>query len=241
MQYIPIKTRVLQPPQDDIFSVLDESLTVLQEGDILLVTSKIVAIHQGRCLPVGSVDKRALIEQEADYFIEGHAGFNLSPLTIKHNALFYAAGIDESNANGHYILLPERPFEIAEAIWKHVREKQNILNFGVIITDSHSQPLRVGAIGVSIGWWGIAPTESHKGKLDLFGRPLHFSVTNIVDCIAAGSGAVSGETNESTPLIVVRDVPNLIYTKVDTRHEVFKATRDDIYYPLLKPFYDKAG
>lgn len=240
MQYIPIKTRIMQPPQDNLFALLDESLTELQEGDILLVTSKIVSIHQGRCIPVGTVDKRALVESEADYFIEGNQQFMLSPLAIKHHALFYASGIDESNADGHYILLPEKPFDVAEAIWTQVTKKHNLTKLGVIITDSHSQPMRIGAIGVSIGWWGMHPTESHKGKHDLFGRPLHFSVTNIVDCVAAGSGAVSGETNESTPLIIVRDVPKVVFTKVDTRHEVFKSRTDDIYYPLLKPFYDKA-
>lgn len=240
MQYIPIKTRIMQPPQDDLFNLLGESLTDLQDGDILLVTSKIVSIHQGRCVPVGSVEKRDLVEQEADYFIEGNQQYMLSPLAIKHHALFYAAGIDESNANGHYVLLPEKPFDVAESIWRHLISKHNLSKLGVIITDSHSQPMRIGAIGVSLGWWGMHPTESHKGKEDLFGRPLHFSVTNIVDCVAAGSGAVSGETNESTPLIIARAVPNVVFTKIDTRHEVFKSRTDDIYYPLLKPFYDTA-
>ncbi|MEK7638573.1 MAG: coenzyme F420-0:L-glutamate ligase [Patescibacteria group bacterium] len=239
MQYIPIKTRVVEPPQDDLFSVLAESLKDVQEGDVLLITSKIVSIHQGRCVPVGSVEKRLLVEQEADYLIEGHQKFMMSPLAIKHHALFYAAGIDESNANGHYVLLPEKPFDMAEAIWKFVREAHGLTNVGVIITDSHSQPLRVGAVGVSLGWWGFHPTESHKGKLDLFGRPLHFSVTNIVDCLAAGAGAVCGETNESTPLVIARGVPHLRFTKVDTRHELFKSQTDDIYYPLLKPFYER--
>ena len=116
MQYIPIKTRIMQPPQDDLFAVLDESVTDLQEGDILLVTSKVVAIHQGRSVVAEGVDKRALVLQEADYFIEGHELYTMSPLAIKHHALFYAAGIDASNADGHYILLPDKPFDAAEAI-----------------------------------------------------------------------------------------------------------------------------
>ena len=239
MQYIPIKTRIMKPPQDDLFSLLDESITELKEGDVILVTSKIVAIHQGRCVPDDSIDKRVLVEQEADYLIEGYEKYSMSPLAIKHHALFYGAGIDASNADGHFILLPNKPFDIAEDIWKHLSEKFSIKKFGVILTDSHSQPMRVGAIGVSLSWWGFHPTESHKGKKDLFDRPLQFSATNIVDCIAAGSGAVSGETNESTPLIIVRDVPNLVFTQLDTRHEVFKAPKEDIYYPLLKPFYEK--
>jgi F420-0:gamma-glutamyl ligase len=239
MHYIPIKTRRLNPPQDDVYAVLRESLTDLQEGDVVLVTSKIVAIHQGRCVPTDQVDKKALVKAEAEYSIEGHQKFNYSPLAIKHNALFYAAGIDESNADNHYILLPHEPFVEAEKIWSFVREQSGVENLGIIITDSHSIPLRSGSIGTSIAWWGIDPCESHKGKKDLFGRPLAFSTTNIVDCLAAGGGAVSGESSESTPLIIVRDVPNLTFTDQDTREQLFRSGEDDIYYPLLKPFYKK--
>ncbi len=240
MQYIPIKTRRLLPPKDDLFTVLDESLTGVKDGDVILITSKIISIHQGRCIPVGETNKRNLIEQEADYLLEGEQYKN-SPLAIKHNALFYGAGVDESNANGHYILLPDKPFDIAEVVWKYLRERHQVEKIGVIITDSHSQPMRSGAVGISIAWWGFHPIESHTGKADLFGRPINWSATNIVDCVAAGSGAVSGETNESTPLIIARDVPNLIFTKVDTRHEIFRAPKEDIFYPLLKPFYDGQG
>ena len=239
MQYIPIKTKILVPPQDDMYGVFNESLGAIQAGDVILVTSKIVSIYQGRCIPVAEIDKRALVEQEADYLIEGSDRYKTSPLAIKHHALFYGAGIDESNADGHYILLPDKPFDEAERIWHFLTSKLNIQNIGVIITDSHSQPLRSGAVGVSIAWWGFHPTESHQGKTDLFNRPLSFSTTNIVDCLAAGGGAVCGETNESTPLVIVRNVPKLRFTKLDTRHEVFRSQQEDIFYPLLKPFYDQ--
>ncbi|MCD5382114.1 MAG: coenzyme F420-0:L-glutamate ligase [Candidatus Pacebacteria bacterium] len=237
MQYIPIKTRIMQPPKDDLFAVLDKYLTGVQEGDVVLITSKIVAIHQGRCIPNTEVTKRQLVEQEADYLIEGHTKYAMSPLAIKYHAMFYGAGIDESNANDHFILLPQKAFDIAEEIWKYLKQKHTLKNVGVIITDSHSQPMRMGAIGVSLAWWGFHPIESHKGKLDLFNRHMQFCTTNIVDCIAAGSNAVSGETAECTPIIMVRDVPNLTFTNIDTRHEVFQSQKDDIYYPLMKPFY----
>lgn len=239
MEYFAIKTRIMQPPQDSLFAVLDEYLTNVEEGDIVLITSKIISIHQGRCVPIDSANKRDLVEQEADYLLDFKDKLTQSPLAIVHHSLFYAAGIDESNADGHYVLLPKKPFDIAEEIWNYLREKHGLKNVGVIITDSHSQPLRIGAIGISIAWWGFHPIESHKEKKDLFGRPIHFSVTNIVDALAGGSAVVCGETNESTPIVIARDVPNIIYTKQDTRHEVFKSQKEDIYYPLLKPFYDK--
>lgn len=230
----------MEPPLDDIFSLLDEYLTDVQEGDIILITSKIVSIHQGRCVPVGDTTLRELIEQEADYLIEGYEKYFMSPLAIKYHAVFYACGIDESNADGHFILLPEKPFDIVEDIWKYLKKKHDLENLGIIITDSHTQPMRTGSIGVSIAWWGFHPTESHKGKKDLFGKLFRFSTTNIVDCIAAGSNAISGETDECTPIIIVRGMPNLQFTKIDTRHEVFQPQKDDVYYPLMKQFYKKS-
>lgn len=229
----------MQPPKDDLFALFDESLTDVKEGDIVLITSKIVSIHQGRCVPIGSVEKRDLVEQEADYLVDFKERLTQSPLAIVHHSLFYAAGIDESNADGHYVLLPKKPFDIAEEIWSYLQTKHGLQNVGVVITDSHSQPLRIGATGISLAWWGFHPVESHKLKKDLFGRSIHFSVTNIVDALAAGASVVCGETDESTPIVIARAVPNISYTKQDTRHELFKSQKEDIYYPLLRPFYDQ--
>jgi F420-0:gamma-glutamyl ligase len=67
MQFIPLKTRPLLPPHDDLFTVLHESLTEVQDGDIVFITSKIVAIHQGRCISTKNIAKKDLIKQEADY------------------------------------------------------------------------------------------------------------------------------------------------------------------------------
>ena len=69
MQFIPIKTRIVQPPKDDIYPVLDKYLPSLQEGDVLLITSKIISIHQGRCVKTDEVDnKDELIKKEAEIF-----------------------------------------------------------------------------------------------------------------------------------------------------------------------------
>ena len=96
MEYIPIKTRVMQPPQDDLYNVLDEYLTEVKEGDVVLVTSKVVAIHQGQCVPMEGTDKVELIKQEADYLID--APYREYPLTLKYHTMLASAGIDASNS-----------------------------------------------------------------------------------------------------------------------------------------------
>lgn len=239
MQYIPIKTRIMQPPKDDMYTLLDEYLTDVREGDMVLITSKIVAIHQGQCIPISdTLEKRTLVEQEAEYFVEGHLKYAQSPLAIKYGALFFGAGIDESNSNGYYTLLPKKPFDVAQEIWEYLRRKHNITNLAVVITDSHSLPLRRGCLGISIGLWGFHPIDHHVGKPDLFGRIMRLSSTNIADAVSAGAAAVSGEADECTPIIIVRGVPNVRFTSADTRHEILMPPEDDIYYPLLKIFYE---
>ncbi|NQV00363.1 MAG: putative folate metabolism gamma-glutamate ligase, partial [Parcubacteria group bacterium] len=67
MKITPIKTRRLNPPQDDLYKILDKYCPKLKEGNILLITSKILAIHQGLCIPVKDIkNKDKLIEKEAD-------------------------------------------------------------------------------------------------------------------------------------------------------------------------------
>lgn len=241
MQFLPIKTRPLIPPHDDIYPVLDEYLPSLQEGDIVMITSKIVAIHQGRCVAMSEVpDKDELIKREADYYLDriecpgGHV-----VLTIKDRTLAASAGIDESNANGYYVLWPNNPTAFARAVWEYLRAQYNLENLGVLIVDSRSMPLRFGAVGVAIGGFGFAPLRDYRGTTDIFGRELKMSRTNIVDSLAAASAVVMGEGNETMPITIARAVPGLTYTTADRFDDLFMPPADDIYYPLLKRFYEK--
>lgn len=234
MELIPIKTRILHPPKDNLCAVLDTSLTDLRERDVVCITSKIVAIHEGRCVLIEGTDKRMLIESEAThiYYPEGKK----KPLTITHNALISSAGIDESNGEGYYVLLPTDSFESARTIHAYLTKKYGLDKLGVVITDSHSLPFRYGAMSVAVGCWGFAPIESHIGRPDLFGRTMEYSKTNIPDSIAAATTLVTGECDEAQPITIVRDIPNLVFTNVDPRPEFFVQPEDDIYRDLYKDF-----
>jgi F420-0:gamma-glutamyl ligase len=83
MQFIPIKTRILKPPQDDLFRVLTESLPPLQERDVILISSKVVAIHEGRAVPMEAADKQTLISEAADLIIP--RPYWPAPLTVAHH------------------------------------------------------------------------------------------------------------------------------------------------------------
>lgn len=234
MEFIPIKTRVLVPPQDDLFSVLDEYLTDIRDGDILCISSKVVAIHQGRCVPIGSIEKKELVEQEAELVIG--RDYYATPLTIKQSTFIGASGIDESNANGFYVLMPDKLFEFAEMLHTYVCKKYSLSKLGIIITDSRSLPMRFGATGVSLSYWGFKPLIDHRGEKDLFGREIKHEHTNLADGIAAGVNVVMGEVAECTPLVIARNVPQVTYTNSNSPEELFTGFEDDMFRVLYERF-----
>ena len=232
MQFIAVKTRTILPPHDDLFEALDNTLPLLLEGDIVLVSSKVVAIHQGRCVPYSEASKSDLIKAEADVIIP--RPYWGSPLTITNHAFIGAAGIDESNGAEHYVLLPKEPFSFAKELHTHLLKKFQLDNLGVIITDSHSTPLRMGATGISLAWWGIDPLQDHRGRLDLFGRAIQVERSNLVDGLAAGATVLAGEVNESIPVVIARRVPNVTYTNELTRDRIFSEYKDDTFRVLYE-------
>jgi len=241
MKLTAIKTRVFVPPQDDLYKLLDEFLPELKEKEVVFVTSKIVAIHQGRCIPVSEVkDKDDLIKQEADYYIpRADSPNNYVVLTIKDHTLIPSAGIDESNANKHYILWPKEINKTATDIKNYLQNKFNIKNLGIIITDSRCTPFRYGVVGVAIGYSGIKPLKNYVGSSDIFGRQLKVSKVNIIDSLAATAVLCMGEGAEQTPLALASELESLVeFTNEDMTEEIFIPKEEDIYYPLLKDFYN---
>lgn len=234
-----IKTRIIQPPQDDLFSVFDEPGIDLQDGDVLVVSSKVVAIHQGRCIKNdGKIDKEDLVQKEADYYIP-KGKENKWNLSVKYNALLLTAGIDESNSGGYFVLLPEKPNKAAREIREYLLKKFNLKKLGVIISDSHSIPFRYGTLGVSIGFYGLEPVKYFHGEKDLFDRPFQYTRINTVDALAGVGTYMMGETNEQTPLCIIRDAPHVLYSDKEHTDDLFIPPEEDIYYQLLKPLYEQ--
>jgi dihydrofolate synthase / folylpolyglutamate synthase len=234
MELIPIKTRILHPPKDDLIEVLDETLPPLCEGDVVTITSKIVAIAEGRCVPIEGTNKDALVRKEADFIFSPQE--KTKPLTLTNHTFISAAGIDESNGEGYYIMLPENSFASAKKIHAHLMERHSIRELGVVITDSHSLPFRYGAMSVAIGCWGFQPVENHIGRADLFGREMRYSKTNFPDAIAAATTLVTGECNESQPITILRGMPNLVFTQEDPQKEFFVPYEEDIFKDLFRDF-----
>jgi putative folate metabolism gamma-glutamate ligase len=240
MRIIPVKTRILYPPRDELLGAIREFLPALREKSILAITSKVISIWQGRCIARNKVrNKDALIRLEADKYLPR----NLTPHgwtlhTLKNNLLIPAAGIDESNGNGYYVLWPQNPKKAAKEIWRRLRRTYKIKNLGVIITDSHSIPLRRGVVGISLAHCGFQPLKYYRGAKDLFGRPVVMEQCNIPDALAAGAVLAMGEGGESTPLAVIEDIPSIRFAsrpmRLRRRFSSFEVNmKEDLFAPFL--------
>lgn len=239
MEIIPVKTPILNPPKDDLWEILKDALPKLQDGDIVLITSKVVSIDEGRYIPCSEIkNKDDLIYAEADYSLPRESTPNKNAiLTLKHNLLIPSAGLDESNANDHYILLPEDPKASAKKLWEKMTQYFQIKNLGVIITDSTSHPLRYGVVSMSLGFWGFCPLRDYRERTDLFGRGFEMSQTNIPDSLAATAAVSMGEGDEQKPMVIARNVPDIKFSNQDHTSDFLIPEQQDLFYPLLQQFY----
>lgn len=231
-----IKTRKFLPPRDDLWQLLDQSLPSLQEESVVAVSSKIVSIGEGRCLPSEAVeDKDRLIMQEADRYLgREHVPGGWVLHTLKRNLLSPSAGIDASNGAGHYILWPCDPARSAAGIWQFLRRRSGIRHLGVVLTDSHSVPLRRGVLGIALAHWGFRPLRDYRRRRDVFGRKLRISQTNVADGLAAAAVLVMGEGAEQTPLAVITDVPSVRFLM---RPVAARTGQDRLEVPLEEDLY----
>lgn len=237
LDIIPIKTKKFLPPKDDLYAAL-KHLPGLKEGDVLVIASKILAIHQGRCIKynVSSI-KHEEIKKEADYYLPPHlVGRSEIVLTIKDNTLIPSAGIDESNGNEYYILWPKNSSAEAKRITSYLKKQNKIKKLGTIIADSHTTPLRWGTQGISLGFFGIEPLKDYRGQKDIFGRKMKYTQSNIIDSLANLGVLMMGEGKEQTPLVIIRGMKNLKFTNKLNNRKLVIEPKKDLYYPLLKIF-----
>lgn len=221
IEYISIMVDV-QINRFDLPKVIMEALfkngVKLEDRDIIVVSSKFIAMSQGRFVKLKEVTpsqnalelseqltmEPALVElvlREADSILGAVNGFILA---VKDGALAPNAGIDKSNIfPGWVILYPKNPFKLAEDLRKIIMNHLGI-KVGVILADSRLMPTRRGTTGVSVGVAGFEPVIDERGRTDLFGNVLRVTFRAIADSICAGVQLLMCEADEATPLVIVR-------------------------------------
>jgi F420-0:gamma-glutamyl ligase len=231
-----ISTRKVNPPQDDVYKILDAVDFEFHEKEIFVITSKIVSIHQGRTiLNDGTVSRDELMRREAEkIFVQRKYDEGVATVTLKNNTIVSGAGIDESNGDGYFILLPENVQEFCKELHAYLCKRFHVKQCGVVVTDSHSTPLRYGAIGVGIGFYGFIPLKHYQGFPDIFGRKFKYERSNLVDGVAAAAVLAMGEGDEQTPCAVVSDLKGIDFVTGDFYDHWVIPRDEDLYYPLFE-------
>jgi putative folate metabolism gamma-glutamate ligase len=227
-------------PNDNILEILDSSLPKLKENSVVAISSKIISLCEGSVVQKSpEIKKVDLIKKECSKYINGkklvkHGVF----ITITNGILNASGGIDDSNGKGIFILWPRDIRKTTNKIWNYLREKNNIKNLGIIITDSRSSPLRFGVLGVAIGWCGLKPLYNYHGEPDIWDTKLTGTHSNHLDALAISAVHEMGEGGEQTPLCVINDAHNVVFEDKELSKEEYQKSiasfDDDIYSPILK-------
>ncbi len=229
MQVKAIKTSIFKEG-DSLPDFIVRHIPRLQERSVFVVTSKIVSLSEKRTAKIkNKKTKEDLIRKESEFAMPTKYVW----LTIKDGQAMASSGIDESNANGKLILLPKDSFKTAESLRKILKKKYKIKNLGILITDSRTIPLKMGVVGMAVGYAGFKGLKSYVGKKDIFGRKFHFSRTNIADSLATCAVLVMGEGDEQQPLAIIKNAPVEFCEKVPKK-ELYISPKDDMYAPIFR-------
>lgn len=231
-----LKTKIITPGSSTLIELVDAQALSLPEDSVVAVSSKIVSLCEGSVVKNDGTRKDALITQQSQQYIAREENKYGAMVTIVKNSLMLAAGIDESNADGNYVLWPKDPLATAKQLHEFLRKKFNVKSVGVIIVDSTSRPLRIGTIGTSIAHFGFSELNDYRGTNDLFGKEMVVSQANVAESLASAAVLAMGEGAEQTPLAIVTEVP---FIKFDASiggscYDSSNALLDDVYYPALK-------
>jgi coenzyme F420-0:L-glutamate ligase / coenzyme F420-1:gamma-L-glutamate ligase len=188
----------------DLAALIAQAAADLRDGDILVVTSKIVSKAEGRVL---AAPREKAIEAETARVVARRGATTIAQ--TRHGLVLAAAGVDESNtAPGTVVLLPEDPDESARRLRTALRGRTG-QRLGVIVTDTMGRPWRAGQTDSAIGAAGITPVRDYRGEADSFGNILEVTVAAVADEIAAAADLVKGKSLR-VPVAVVRGLAALV-------------------------------
>src|SRR6185312_12048503 len=224
-------------PGDDLGAIIAEAMSssgmAPANGDMIVVTQKIVSKAEGRVVDLATVVPSArarevaekvgkdarlveVILSESVRIVREHPGV----LVVEHRNGFIMAnaGVDRSNVAGGaerdvVLLLPSDPDAAARQLRARFEARFGA-SLGVIVSDSFGRPWRQGTVGVALGAAGLPALNDLRGQPDLFGHALEVSETALADEVASAASLLMGQANEAHPVIIVsgftpaaRDLP----------------------------------
>ena len=204
-------------------AIAADPLGPLLDGDIVVVTSKIISKAEGRVEEasrraelISSETKRTLARRGETRIVRTHNGLTLA-----------AAGIDRSNLPAESILLLPRDPDASAA---ELRERltANGLRLGVIISDTAGRAWRLGQTDHAIGISGVRPLEDYAGARDAYGNELHVTAMAVADEVAAAADLVKRKLR-GRPVAVVRGLDHLVSEAGSSARQLLRDPREDLF------------
>jgi dehydro coenzyme F420 reductase / coenzyme F420-0:L-glutamate ligase / coenzyme F420-1:gamma-L-glutamate ligase len=194
-------------PGDDLSAILGRALLEeriqLQDGDVVVVTQKVVSKAEGRVVPEGPDGKAGWVAKETRRVVARRGDLVIAQ--TRHGLVCANAGVDASNiADGYLTLLPEDPDRSAEELRSALSSRSGA-EVAVVITDTFGRPWRQGLVNVAIGCAGFPALVDLRGTKDATGRVLEATVVAVADEVAAASGLAMGKA-DGIPAVVVRGI-----------------------------------
>jgi coenzyme F420-0:L-glutamate ligase/coenzyme F420-1:gamma-L-glutamate ligase len=192
---------------DDLVRALADAAPWLADGDVLVVTSKVVSKAEDRLVPVPTEPVAAeAARQEA---IDGESVGEVARrgrtriVRTRHGLVLASAGVDASNVPvGTLALLPVDPDASAARLRDGLRARLGV-SVAVVVSDTFGRPWRLGLVDVAIGAAGLAPLRDHRGEQDPYGNTLELTAVAVLDELASAAELVKGKT-AGVPAAVVR-------------------------------------
>lgn len=217
-------------PGTDLAGVLAEALAPdVADGDVLVVTQKVVSKAEGRVVPVDPddpSDRVRLIRSQSRRILRRRG--DLLVTETAHGFVCASAGVDLSNMEaGTAALLPEDSDRSARRIRDRLRHELGI-TLGVIVSDTFGRAWRRGLTDVAIGCAGIAAVLDLRGTTDANGMELQATEVCVADEIAGAAELVMGK-DQGVPVAVVRGVPTAWFRESSVVSEIVRPPAEDLF------------
>ncbi len=240
-------------PGDDLAALIVKQARAqglgIDNRDIIVIGQKAVSKTEGRLVDIDKVSpsRRALdlarkVRKRAG-FVEivlrdskrvARASRQALIVTTKLGFTCLNGGVDKSNVEGErmYALLPVNPDLSARKIRTRI-QRLTKRKIGLLITDTHSRPFRLGQVEETIGVAGLDPLVDYRGKRDLFGYQLRFKNIAIADELAAAAELVMGQGTEATPVAIIRGLGRVKFKERARSSQLVVAPGQDLFKGTL--------
>jgi coenzyme F420-0:L-glutamate ligase/coenzyme F420-1:gamma-L-glutamate ligase len=215
-------------PGDELSSLIVGAVELLQ-GDVVVVTQKVVSKAEGRMVEVDPDDPlshKELVRREAVRILRERG--DLIVTETQHGFVCANSGVDLSNMErGWAALLPVDPDRSARRVRDGIRARARV-EVGVIVSDTFGRTWRRGLVDVAIGTAGVAAVVDLRGSVDAAGRELAVTEVCVADEIASAAELAMGKSN-GIPVAVVRGVDPRWLRESSVREEIVRPYGEDLF------------